>query len=67
MKIVLFDWTTTGHHQRYIARFSEVLSNKHDVIAAIPDEMIEAVENLPIKILVYFIDAIDLAMKEFYV
>jgi glycosyltransferase involved in cell wall biosynthesis len=49
MKIVLFDWTTTGHHQRYIARFSEVLANKHDVIAAIPEEMIETVNNLPIK------------------
>lgn len=36
MKIVLFDWTTGGHHSRYVQRVAEALVNHAEVIAAVP-------------------------------
>ena len=36
MKIVLFDWTSGGHHGRYVQRLAEALQPVADVVAAVP-------------------------------
>ena len=37
MRILLFDWTIEGHHKRYIERFTSALSDKYNVLLAIPE------------------------------
>jgi glycosyltransferase involved in cell wall biosynthesis len=36
VRIVLFDWTTGGHHTRYLQRVADALRPRADVIAAVP-------------------------------
>lgn len=36
MRILLFDWVTDGHHERYLAAFTRALVEQHTVIAAAP-------------------------------
>lgn len=50
MRIVLFDWTTGGHHALYLERFAKVLSRRWDITVAIPDETADALQHLPVKV-----------------
>jgi Glycosyl transferases group 1 len=42
VKILLFDWTEGGHHELYVHRFCEVLSDAAEVHVAVPDGMAES-------------------------
>jgi glycosyltransferase involved in cell wall biosynthesis len=37
LRILLFDWTTGGHHHRYVQRFAQALDGNGEIAAAIPD------------------------------
>ena len=53
MRVLLFDWTTSGHHRTYVDRIAHVLLADHDVVVAVPDAMAlgleSSIEVLPLR------------------
>lgn len=41
-RVLLFDWTTGGHHRAYVRRFAEALVPDVDVVIAVPDDELDA-------------------------
>lgn len=49
MRILVFDWTDGGHHELYVRRFCQVLSDTADVHAAVPDGMAESLADVAVS------------------
>jgi glycosyltransferase involved in cell wall biosynthesis len=50
MRLMLFDWTTGGHHGLYLQRFAEALAPSAQVVAAVADPLAGALEGLPVDV-----------------
>ncbi|MGZ4316386.1 MAG: glycosyltransferase [Gaiellaceae bacterium] len=46
MRVVLFDWTSGGHHPLYVRRFVEALRPRAEVIVAAPDPVLQQLADL---------------------
>jgi hypothetical protein len=46
VRILLFDWTEGGHHELYVRRFAEVLSDSANVHVAVPDGMATSLQDV---------------------
>src|SRR5688572_2692811 len=50
MRVVLFDWTTGGHHARYLRQVAAALSDVANVSVAAPDLTLCDVSDLPVRL-----------------
>jgi glycosyltransferase involved in cell wall biosynthesis len=48
--LLLFDWTTGGHHARYVRRFAEALGPSFHLVMAIPEVYAGEVSDLPVEV-----------------
>jgi glycosyltransferase involved in cell wall biosynthesis len=48
--ILLFDWTSGGHHACYVRRFAEALAPHFRVVAAVPDPVAGEIRNAPLDV-----------------
>jgi glycosyl transferase family 1 len=51
MRIVLFDWTTGGHHSRYVQRLGQALAPIAEVVAAVPARTAAALRGVSVRTL----------------
>ncbi len=51
MRVALFDWNSGGHHAAYVQRFADALQPDIDVVAAVSDEIADAVEPAGVEVL----------------
>lgn len=49
MRVLLYDWLVSGHHENHVRRYTEALQDDHDVVVAVPDELAERVGDLPVE------------------
>lgn len=59
MRIVLFDWTTGGHHSRYVQRLAQALAPISEVVAAVPAGTAATLHGISIRTLPTERPAID--------
>ena len=50
MRLMLFDWTAGGHHPVYLRRAAQALSERAELVAAVPGETAGAVSDLGVEV-----------------